>query len=108
DFSTDLLWFDNEVLTVIGGFYATRPNDVTTTVQIKNQSGTVVFADSFAAPPFVGEINYASLDIGMLPSGTGGNAAGYKVIVKFKQGTKVIGQQFWIPVFPGAARPAGQ
>lgn len=92
-YTTDISWLDNEFLGVFGGFYTATPQSVTTILQVKNQSGAIVATDTYSGTPVAGAINYIVMDIGVLP------ADPYKVILKFKQGAKVVGIQFWMGVF---------
>lgn len=101
DFITDVVWFDTEMLTVLGGFYSLNTRETTVSVQIKNASGAVQFEDGFSSVlKDPDSIYLTAFDIGDLTPGA------YKVIFKAKQGTKSVGQQYWINVFadvPGAA-----
>ena len=94
EFSTDIVWYDSETLGIFAAFYSSTSKETATILQVKNQAGAIVAEGSFSDPAIAGAINYLVMGIGVLP------AAPYKVILKFKQGTKVIGQQYWIGVFP--------
>ena len=93
DYVTDVLWYDNEILSVFGGFYTASSQDVTTFLQVKSQAGAIVFSGTFSGTPVANSINYIVLEVGTYPAGA------YKVIMRFKQGSKVVGQQYWIGVF---------
>lgn len=103
DYLTDIIWFDDETISLIGSFYTLTDKDINMTVQVKSSSGTVVFEDTFAARPPILEpdtFNFVKFTIpDFLP------ADAYKVIFKMKQGSKSIGQQFFFNVFQDIPNP---
>ena len=90
--STDIEWYDTEYLQIFGAFYSATDKNTTTIVDVFSQSGASVYHSSFTDPALPGEINGYITDIGVLPAGN------YKVSIKFKQGTVVLGQKFWFTV----------
>ena len=101
--STDIEWYDTEHLQIFGAFYSSTAKDTTTIVDVFNQSGASVYHTSYTEPALAGEINQYLTDIGLLPAGN------YKVGIKFKQGSVVLGQKFWFTVYvdvpPTAPQP---
>ena len=93
DFSTYPFWYDSENLEIFLAFYNVRSVNTNIQVQIKDESGATVFngtdSDIFEPDAIIG----GTVEVGTLTPGA------YKVIVKIKQGTKVVGQQFWMLVF---------
>jgi hypothetical protein len=93
DYSTDIAFYTDENLAVFLWFYSLTDKNVTISIQVKDSSGTTVFTDGFTVTPGADAINYTVLDLGMYTEGP------YKIIVKVKQGSKIIGQQHWFAVF---------
>jgi len=94
DYTTYPYWYDSENISIFLAFYVVKSQNVSITIQVKDQSGATVFTgtDTELFDP-------ASLIGGTVPVGTLTQGA-YKVLVKVKQGTKSVGQQYWMLVYP--------
>jgi hypothetical protein len=97
DFTTNTFWCDFETFTPVLSYYTTKLKPIKVAIKIKNQAGAVVFQDQ-------GVIDITEGDLGVVEYVADYNAvppqpAGfYKVIGKLTQGTKVVGQSYWIQV----------
>lgn len=94
DWTTAIVWYDIENLAVVGSFFAQSSAEVTASVNVVSDRGTPVAAQSFSASPFPAHSNRTSFTLGALPVGY------YRVRFRVKQGSRTIGQEFWIQVEP--------
>ena len=93
DYTTYPFWYDSENISIFLAFYTVKSANTTISIVIKDESGATVYsgADSEVFDP-------DSLIGGTVPVGTLVPGA-YKVLVKIKQGTKSVGQQYWMLVY---------
>jgi len=93
DYTTYPFWYDSENISIFLAFFTVKTVNTSISIQIKNESGETVYsgADSevFDPPGLIG----GTVPVGMLVEGN------YKVMVKIKQGTKTVGQQYWMFVY---------
>lgn len=89
--TTNTLWYDEENLVVYWCFMTTKAPNVGASILVKNQSGAEVYRNSGEFEITTNEVwNIYDEGIGMLPPGN------YKIIVKIRQGTRVVGNTYWI------------
>ena len=93
EFTTFPFWYDTESISIFLAFYNTKSVNTNITVQVKDESGATVSnqvdTEIFDPDSLIG----GTIDVGLLSPGA------YKVIVKIKQGTKSVGQQYWMLVY---------
>jgi len=94
DYSTYPFWYDTENISIFLAFYTVKSANTVITIQIKDESGATVYnandTEVFDPESLIG----GTVPVGTLAAGS------YKVLVKIKQGTKSIGQQYWMLVYP--------
>jgi len=93
DYTTFPFWYDDENISIFLAFYTAKGTPVNITILVKDETGATVFngtdSETFPADTLVG----GTIPVGTLPVGA------YKVMVKVKQGTKSVGQQYWLLVY---------
>jgi hypothetical protein len=92
DFSTDVIWFSNESLTLLAYFFTPIDKTVKATFILQDQSGATILNDVFSFTPDPGFVQGVLYDIGPLP------VDAYRATIKYKQGKKTVGQQIWMLV----------
>lgn len=90
--TTWFYWCESESLGVVGTLYTTSAQTVSVTTNVYSTSNALVTSDEQSGTA-EGLTGFLSV-IGRQPAGS------YKVVVKAKLGSKVVGHQFWMYVLP--------
>ena len=98
EFKTDFIFYTDEMLEDVFGFYSLTNKSVTVSILVKDSTGATAYQDSFAGAPEPDLVNYIVWPIGVLPAGN------YKILVKAKQGATTVGGSYWITVSPPPAQ----
>jgi len=94
DYTTFPFWYDSESISIYLAFYNAKEQSVKITLDIRDLSGHVVFTGQDEEVWDADTVIGGSIPVGNFAVGQ------YKVTVKMKVGSKVLGQQYWMFVYP--------